>query len=240
MCIWCECEHYCHEPGLVPLIILSHIFIPHSHLMLCCLWLQSVRCVLVYTCFPLLWFLCYLGHRGFQFFTRSLLVVTCQCLSLSLVKGSPCLVLSCPVRLACSLSSYPALSLTPIRCFWVCWLVTAFSFPCCLLLVGPAPVDCTPAWLLTLSPECFLISSASAKTVSHQQTVEVNLLSLSVKCSNQPSFLGPLFNVMTTVSSQQSMSVIINESMWLEDHTISCGSVRNKLKVAHPISWSCL
>ncbi len=144
------------------------------------------------------------------------------------------------LRLACSLSSYPVLSLTPIRCFGVCWLVTVLAFPCCLLLVGPAPVACTPAWLLTLSPECFLISSASAKTVSDQQTVEVNLLSLSIKYSNQPSFLGPLFNVVTTISSQQSMSVIINESMWLEDHTISWGSVRNKLKVAHPISWSSL
>lgn len=93
---------------------------------------------------------------------------------------------------------------------------------------------------MTLSPECFLINSASAKMVSDQQTVEVNLLSLSTNYSSHPSFLGPLLNIVIAISSQQSMSVIINESMWLEDHTISCCSVRNKLKVAHPVSWSSL
>lgn len=90
---------------------------------------------------------------------------------------------------------------------------------------------------MTLSPECFLIGSASAKMVSDQQTVEVNLLSLSTNYSSHPSFLGPLLNIVIAIYSQQSMSVIINKSMWLEDHTISCGSVRNKLKVAHPVSW---
>ncbi len=113
------------------------------------------------------------------------------------------------------------------------------AFPCCLLLVGPAPVACTPAWLLTLSPECFLSVLPSAKTVSDQQTVEVNLLSLSIKYSNQPRS----WVLCSCCDNYIFTAEYVSDhkwGMWLEDHTISWGSVRNKLKVAHPISWSSL
>lgn len=54
------------------------------------------------------------------------IIVGCY-LPVFIPKSSKSLTLSSFV-VSCSLSSYPALSLTPIRCFWVCWLVTALTF----------------------------------------------------------------------------------------------------------------
>ncbi len=133
--IWRECEHYCHEPGLIPPIILSCIFIPHTHLVLCCLWLQSARCVLVYTCFPLLWFLRNQSSSCLFFVQLSCSLPDAHPVFLSLLAGH------------CARFSLLFAACWPSTCGLYSCLVTdpfswVFSYQFCICQDGQWPADC--------------------------------------------------------------------------------------------------